>query len=220
MGYLKATEVEVPFVKDDEVSVFEWLDLDGDVACEVKCAEIRVKEYIVVARNDAGGQADVFPGEALAVGGGGRRRGLGLRGARRRRAARHAHVVGRTREGGDERDADDDEAEDADDDGGRALAADELLAAVRRVGLVHVALPCPSMPWEEENSRWIENRKTRFKKKMDDCPTTRWPMSILGLLLLLVFVLFWSWRSWGRINQQIESFSMSCLFICARVGAW
>lgn len=145
MGQLKAAEVEVSRVKNDKLGVTEGFYLDSHVSGEVECAEIRVQKDVVVAGDDVGRKSDVIPGEALPVRGGGRRRGLDLRGERRP-GARDTDVLGGTGEGGDQRDADDDEAEDEHDEGGRALAAHQLLAPVGRIRLVHVPLARPSVP--------------------------------------------------------------------------
>ena len=77
------TEIQVSGVKDNEVSISEYFDLDGNVTNESEIGEVRMQRDVIVTRNYTGWKADIFPRKPLSICRGGRGGLLNVRRMRR-----------------------------------------------------------------------------------------------------------------------------------------
>ena len=107
---LIVAEIQVSGVKDNEVSISEYFDLDGHVTNESEIGEVRMQRDVVVTRNYTGWKADIFPREPLSICGRGRGRLLDVRRMRRVWGVT-CYVLRRTSECRYQSDSNDDDAQ-------------------------------------------------------------------------------------------------------------
>ena len=64
---LIVAEIQVSGVKDNEVSVSEYFDLDGHITSESEIGEVRMQWDVIVTRDYTGWKADIFPRKPLSI---------------------------------------------------------------------------------------------------------------------------------------------------------